>query len=255
MSEFTKKVVDRIKQEGIEPEPGWKFMTKRTLLWVGVVLTGGLAALSLSMTVLSILSIDHSPFTLPPERLFSFAFFGSLPFFWIGLLVAFSSLAVIEFRNTRHGYRHRIAAVAVLSGIAIILSASLLSAWGADERAERMMKNRFPHYAEMTEMRERFWSRPEEGFLSGAITGITPKNISITDSNGTTWVVTLKDGTKIRPLVRIEKGSIVKVLGEEREGHVFDAEEIRPWKNPMGPPDPMRRHGPYGPMPPGIPSR
>ncbi len=247
MSEFTQKVVERIRQDGIEPEPGWKFMTKRSLLWVGVVLTGGLAALSLSMTVLSILSIDRSPFTLPPERLFSFAFFRSLPFFWIGLLVAFSSLAVIEFRNTRHGYRHRIAAVAVLSGIAIALSASLLSAWGADERAERMMKNRFPHYAEMTEMRERFWSRPEEGFLSGTITRITPENISLTDSNGIAWVVILKDGTRIRPLVRIEKGSVVKILGEKRDGHVFEAEELRPWKNPIGSGDPMRGHGSYGP--------
>ncbi len=252
MSEFTKKVVDRIKQEGIEPEPGWKFMTKRTLLWVGVVLTGGLAALSLSMTVLSILSIDHSPFTLPPERIFSFAFFRSLPFFWIGLLAAFSSLAIFEFRNTRHGYRHKMAAVAVLSGIMVVLSASLLSAWGADERAERMMKNRFPHYAEMAEMQEQFWSRPEEGFLSGTITGITPENISLTDSDGTAWVVILKDGARIRPLVRIEKESIVKILGEKRSEHIFEAEEIRPWKKPVGSPDQMHRQVPHKPMEPGV---
>lgn len=253
MSEFTKKVAERIKREGIEPEPGWKFTAKRTFLWIGVVLTGGIAALSLSMTVLSILSIDRSPFTLPPEKIFSFAFFRSLPFFWIGLLVAFSSLAMIEFRNTRHGYRHRIVAVAVISGIAIMFSASLLSAWGADERAERMMNRRFPHYAKMMEMRNSFWSRPEAGFLSGTIDGITRESISITDDDGTIWIVTVKDDTKIRPSVRIEKESAVKILGKKRDGHVFEAEEIRPWKNPMESSDPMRGYGPYGPTPPGNP--
>jgi hypothetical protein len=250
MSEFTKKVIERIKHEGIEPEPGWKFATKRSLLWIGIVLAGGFAALSLSMTLFSLLSIDRNPLTLPPGRLFSFGFFRSLPFFWIGLLIAFSVLAISEFRNTRHGYRHRIAVVAALSGIVIVIGASLLSAWGADERAERMMKSRFPRYTEMMEMRERFWSRPEEGFLSGTITGITPKSISLIDSDGTTWVVILKDGTKVRPLVRIEKESAVRILGEKRDGHVFEAEEIRPWEKPMGPPDQMRGHGPYGPLPP-----
>lgn len=250
MSEFTKKVIERIKHEGIEPEPGWKFAMRRSLLWIGIVLAGGFAALSLSMTAFSLLSIDRNPFTLPPDRLFSFTFFRSLPFFWIGLLIAFSVLAVFEFRNTRHGYRHRIAAVAILSGFVVVVGASLLSAWGADEGAERMMKNRFPHYAEMTEMRERFWSRPEEGFLSGTITGITPDGVFLADSEGTTWVVILKDDAKIRPLVRIEKESAVKILGEKRNDHVFEAEEIRPWKKPMESPDPMRRHGPYGPMPP-----
>lgn len=252
MSEFTKKVIERIKHEDIEPEPGWKFAMGRSLLWIGVVLAGGLAALSLSMTLFSLLSIDRNPFTLPPERLFSFAFFRSLPFFWIGLLVAFSALVVFEFRNTRHGYRHRIAAVAVLSGIVVVIGASLLSAWGADERAERMMKSRFPHYAEMMEMRERFWSRPEEGFLSGTITEITTNSISLTDSDGTIWVVILKDDTRIRPLVRIEKESIVKILGEKRDEHVFEAEEIRPWKKPVGSPDQMRRQVPRKPMEPGV---
>jgi len=252
MSEFTKKVIERIKHEGIEPEPGWTFAMKRSLLWIGIVLAGGFAALSLSMTAFSLLSIDRNPFTLPPERLFSFAFFRSLPFFWIGLLFAFSALAIFEFRNTRHGYRHRIAVVALLSGIVVIVGASFLSAWGTDERAERMMKNRFPHYEEMTEMREQFWSRPEEGFLSGTITEITPENISLTDRDGTKWTVILEDETRIRPLVRIEKGSVVKMLGERKDDHTFEAEEIRPWEKPIGFPDQMRGRGSHGSIPPDF---
>lgn len=244
MSEFTKGVIDRIKREGIEPEAGWKFSVKRSLLWVGIVLAAGLGALSLSMAMFSLLSIDRNPLTLAPDRLFSFAFFRSLPFFWIGLALAFPILAVFEFRNTRHGYRHRIVSVAIISGIAIIASASLLSAWGADELAERVMADRFPNYAKMTEMRETFWFRPKDGFLSGTITGATPNAILLVDRDGKQWKVVIGKTTTIRPAVRLEKGFVIKTVGEQKNDSIFEAEDIRPWDRPGKPPFDERRRMP-----------
>lgn len=232
MSELTQKVIAKIKQDGIEPEAGWKFTAKRSLLWIAIALTAGLGALSLSMTAFSLLAIDRSPFTLAPDRLLSFAFFHSLPFLWIALAGAFFALAVFEFRNTRHGYRHRIALVALVSLFVIVGSAGVLSAWGADDRAERMMRKQFPSYSRMAEERDAFWSRPEDGFLSGTIENVRPEDISLVDREGNRWEVSTDDGTTVRPMVRLEQGSEVKVIGKRKGDDTFRAEDIRPWDRP-----------------------
>lgn len=229
MSELTQKVIAKIKQEGIEPEAGWKFTAKRSLLWIAIALTAGLGALSLSMTAFSLLAIDRSPFTLAPNHLLSFAFFHSLPFLWITLAGAFFALAVFEFRNTRHGYRHRMAIVALVALSVIVGSAAILSAGGADERAERMMRKQFPTYSKMAEQRDAFWSRPEDGFLSGTIESVRPKDISIVDREGNRWEVSTGNETTVRPPVRLEQGSEVKVVGKKKGDGAFKAEDIRPW--------------------------
>lgn len=229
MSEFTKKVIEKIQREGIEPEAGWKFTAKRSLLWIVIAFTAGLGALSLSMTALSLFAVDRHPFTIAPDRLFSLAFFRSLPLFWIVLAGTFFTLAVFEFRNTRHGYRHRMALVAIVSGIIIMIGASLLSAWGADAHAERIMQNRFPGYARMAEQREMLWSRPEDGFLSGTVETALPESVSIIDREGNRWEIPTDDETIIRPLVRLEEGSEVKIIGTKKDDGVFEAQDIRPW--------------------------
>jgi hypothetical protein len=232
MSEFTRNVIEKIKRDGIEPDPGWKFAAKRSLLWIGIALAVGIGSLSLSMAAFSLFAIDRNPFTLAPERLFSFAFFRSLPFLWIGLAGTFFALVVFEFRNTRHGYRHRIALVAVVSGIIIAAGAYFLSAWGADEQTERMFQDRFPAYAKMAEKREILWSRPEDGFLSGTITGIASEAVSLTDRGGKRWEILIGRKTIVRPLVQLEEGSEVKIIGKKRADHLFEAEDIRPWERP-----------------------
>lgn len=245
MSELTEKVIAKIRLDGIEPEAGWKFMAKRSLLWIAIILTAGLGALSLSMTAFSLLAIDRSPFTLTPDRLISFALFHSLPFLWIGLAGAFFALAVFEFRNTRHGYRYRIALVAAISLIVIVGIASILSAWGADERAERVIRKQFPAYSKMAERRDIFWSRPEDGFLSGTIEEVRTEGISLIDREGKRWEIPMSDGTVVRMPVRLEQGERVKVIGKKKTGDTFEAEDIRPWdgfnrrkgagKNGLGP--------------------
>lgn len=233
MSELTRKVLAKIKEEDIEPEAGWKFTARRSLLWIAIALTAGFGALSLSMTAFSLLAIDRSPLTLAPDRLFSLAFFRSLPFLWITMAGAFLALAVFEFRNTRHGYRHRMALVAVISLFVIAASASVLSAWGADERTERMMRKQFPIYSRMAEKRDVFWSRPDDGFLSGTIENVRPEDISLVDREGNRWEVSMDGETVVRPPVRLEHGSEVKVVGKKKSDGAFKAEDIRPWNRPM----------------------
>lgn len=73
---------------------------------------------------------------------------------------------------------------------------------------------------------------PEERRLAGRIEQVRNGTIQLTDFNGKSWRIVYDGSTFIPPVVLLEIGEQVKLLGEKREEDRFHAEEIRPWEGP-----------------------
>ena len=88
----------------------------------------------------------------------------------------------------------------------------------------------------------KIWMNPQEGFLSGTISDTGIDLMHIEDFEGKIWEVHY-EGAFIPPVVLLEQGEKVKIIGKLLDKKTFQAEEIRPWG---GPENRVRRQGRQG---------
>jgi hypothetical protein len=231
---ISEKILGKIKDEGIHPEAHWKFTARKAALWIGIILTGLFAALSLSLVIFSLFSIDQGIFGFSTRRLFSPSVFRALPFLWIISAPALVTLAVAEYRETGHGYRHRPLFVALTVLLVVTVFGSVLHLLSISERSDMALRNALPPYEEAVRSREEFWQHPEEGFATGTVSDTTDAGFTIEGPDQTTIDIRVDENTVMKPSVRIETGTEVRVIGDRESGGTIDAEEILPGRPPKG---------------------
>ncbi|NTW89503.1 MAG: RTA1 domain-containing protein [Candidatus Moranbacteria bacterium] len=224
----TGKILGKIKEEGIHPEAPWKFTLRKGLLWTGIILAGLFAALSLSLVIFSLFSIDQGVFGFSARRLFSATVFRSLPFLWIASLLAFIAVAVVEFRETSHGYRHSPLFVALITVLVVIVTGSFLHLLRLGERSDDALRNALPPYEQAVESRENFWRHPEEGFVTGTVSETNGNEFTLESPDQEILDIRMDENTIVKPSVRIESGREVRVIGDREKDGTIDAEEILP---------------------------
>ncbi|HWQ60285.1 MAG TPA: hypothetical protein VN420_04015 [Candidatus Fimivivens sp.] len=222
------KILEKIKDEGIRPEAPWKFTLRKGLLWTGIALAGLFAALSLSLVIFSLFSIDQGMFGFSTRRLLSPSVFRSLPFLWIGSLLAFVALAVVEFRETSHGYRHSPLFVALVTVLVVVVAGSIMHLLRLGERSDDAIRSVIPPYERAIAPRENFWRHPEEGFVTGIVSHTGADGFVIENPDGETIDIRVNGSTIVRPTVRIESGREVRIIGDQEKDGSIDAEEILP---------------------------
>lgn len=232
MTDISKKIVEKIKAEHIEPESRWKFLAKRSLVWAGLSVAAVLGALSLGLIVLSLTELDEEIFSFGPGRLLSPPLLRAIPLLWLTALAAFLGLAIVGFRNTRRGYRYRVAGIAGIFFLVVMIGGAAAHFAGVNRMADTSLRGTFPGYGRFVENREHFWSQPENGFLAGEIGTVRRNGFSLTALDGKEWDVIVTEETAVRPMMRIAPHEKVKVIGDKTKGNVFEAEDIRPWERP-----------------------
>ena len=229
---LAEKILGKIKDEGIHPEASWKFIFRRTLLWTGIALAGLCAAVSLSIVISSLLSIDEGIFGFAPKHLFSPAVFRALPFLWIGSLLAFVTLAVFEYRETGHGYRHRPTFVILTTFLIVFAIGFILHLLQIGERSDIVLRNAIPSYDRSVSSRDDFWKHPEDGFTTGTVSEILPDGFLIESPDGSSLDVHTDEDTVVRLPAAIMTGKEVRIVGVQEPNGRIDAEEILPVKLP-----------------------
>lgn len=223
------KILGKIKQEGIHPDAHWKFVVRKSLLWTGIVLAGLFAALSLSIIIFSILSVDQGLLAYAPKRLFSSSVLRSLPLLWVGSLLAFVALAVFEYRETGHGYRHRPLFVALVILLVVIVTGSAFHLLSIGRRSETALRKALPQYDRVARRRNELWRHPEDGFAAGTVTNATRSGFQLRTPDGDSLEVRIGDHTIVRvPGENIDDGRTVKVVGNQDPQGRIDAEEVLP---------------------------
>jgi hypothetical protein len=75
--------------------------------------------------------------------------------------------------------------------------------------------------------RERFWMRPEAGFLAGTVKKITADGFTLSDRFGNQWAISVDRALMNQGGIRV--GDQVRITGVWQGGHVFIAQEVQPW--------------------------
>jgi hypothetical protein len=231
--DISRKTLNRLKENSIYPESEWQTLLRRSLVWIGVALTAGLGAWALSMSLFPLLS---QGFDLPRggfPRFFKPFFLRPVPLIWLVFVGAFVALAVAEFRRTGRGYRHRVAVIALGILVLVVLFSGVFHTFRVNEMSERCLRERLPSYHAHSVAPEDFWSRPDEGYLMGTVTGTHASGFRLQDPDGDEWLVLITQKTDIRQRATIRAGKEVKVVGEQQGPDIFKAKEILPGKRPL----------------------
>lgn len=232
MKDLIKETIEKIKDQGITPEPRWKFLVKKYGMWAGfgVIVLLGAISFSIAFDLLSQLDWDLYRFAHQSAVLYSLSL---LPYFWIVIVGILLALAFLDLQKTETGYRYGWLKVSLASigGIVVVGFVFFLIDLGG--KSNTLLVKDIPYYGQhMMMTKEKQWMQPDNGFLSGTLIAINDEKLEINDLNGQKWNVILDDKTLIRPVVNIAKGEIIKIIGLKKDINTFQATEIRPWMGP-----------------------
>ncbi|MBU4536517.1 hypothetical protein KJ603_00570 [Patescibacteria group bacterium] len=236
MNNLSQKIIDKIKQEGIEPTPKWEFVLKDTFFWVAFIISVVVGGLSFSIIFNTLLNNDWDLYMQLSGGLAKFIVI-TLPYFWLILFAVFIVIAYINIKNTKKAYKHSLQMI--IGGV--LCSSFLLGITfyniGLASSLNKGLINKLPKYGPILNPGEELWKRPEGGFLSGKIESLEEDVLKLKDQNGEIWEVLLSDDIlELVPNFVFREGSKIKIMGTEIKENCltkcFFAEMLRPFDSP-----------------------
>lgn len=233
MKKFCDKVLEKIKEEKIEPHPRWQLLLKDYFIWSAFVVSVVIGAIAFCVILDIFTDNDWDVYRYaienPMEKIFL-----SFPFFWIIALVLFLGLAYYNYKNTKGGYKYETYYIVGLSIVgSVILGAIFHYYFGMGEKMEALVAENLPFYKRIYSRcnNREIWLQPEKGLLGGEIIRIsTPSSFDLEDFSGMPWVVKKEKNVLIRGNSPLFEKEEVRIIGEKEEDSIFRAVEIRPWK-------------------------
>lgn len=232
MGKLSNKVLEKIKEEKIEPRPRWQFLLKDYIIWSIFILSvviGGLALCVMS----HIFSFNDWDIHQQLQRSRISHIMLSLPYIWIGFLVFFLGLACYNYRHTKHGYCRGTCWIVILSIAGSFALGIIFYLTGAGEIMEDVLLVKFPLYQKIfcCHHQKNIWMQPEKGLLGGKIRDVKSNSeFDLEDFGGFIWVIEKDSQTILRSSVIIIENESVKLIGEKKAERCFHAREVRPWK-------------------------
>jgi hypothetical protein len=86
-------------------------------------------------------------------------------------------------------------------------------------------------YESIEERKIDVWNQPDAGRLAGEILRIEGDALQLRDFDGNIWTISYVNAN-VAPMVIMDQGERIKVLGRREEDLRFLAEDIRPWGGP-----------------------
>ncbi len=229
MNNTGQEILDKIKEQHIQPKKRWEFLFKNYLLWIAFVLAIIFGSLASSVTIFMIKHAAWSaqvPNFHPLKRLLI-----NLPLFWLVCLSLFILLAWYDFKNTKRGYKYHPAWVVVFSVIVSVLLGALIYQGGIGEKLEEAFFKRVPFYQQMFRHGGRMFVEPDKGHLAGVVISVDSDFITVEDFRGDLWKInTSTDQFYI--------GQRIILIGRVDDDQ-FICDSINSWVRPQGRPMPM----------------
>jgi len=228
MTDISKNILQKIKEDEIRPYSKRRFLFKRSMVWTVFILSIMLGSVSSAIALFQLRYAEWDLYQHLSHSVLEFALL-VIPFFWLIFLLGFTGFAYYYFRRTEQGYRYPTLWVISGSIVVSIIGGGLLYATGLPERVETAFGENVPFYRELQERRKRVWMLPGQGLLAGRITKlISADKIQIEDLHGHIWVIDISD-TIWRGRLRPAQNLRIKIIGQMKGESQFVADEIRPW--------------------------
>lgn len=221
------ELLNKIKMDSIEPIPRWRIQSLNITIWIIFFITLILGAGAFTVILYA---LQQSDFNLIPHLDHSNIerFMAILPIIWLLLLLVFLFLAIIVIRRTNRAYKISLLHWLWINMFLSIILGTLLFLFGGGRMIDKSFAVQFDAYHSIEERKSILWSQPDKGYLSGTIKTISEGQFRITDLKEKDWVILLEDAW-IAPVVFMEPGEKVKIIGVKESEKVFHANEVRPW--------------------------
>lgn len=232
MSELGKKVLEKIKEEKIEPRPKWHFLLKNYVFWSAFLISVAIGSIAFCVMLTLFFDNDwdiHKYLGISPLRYILV----SLPYFWIAALILFSILSYYYYRRTERGYCCGAILVVIASVAASILLGIFFHLTGLGRAINHSLASSFPVYEKILccNHRRDIWDQPEKGLLAGEVKEMFENDgFKLEDFGGLIWQVEKDEKTLIPAGFLFIVGKNVKLIGEKKAEKIFRAREVRPWE-------------------------
>jgi hypothetical protein len=233
MAELKNKVLEKIKEDGIEPKPRWQILLREYVVWFAFGFAVIIGAVSFCIILGVFLDNDWDVYKYAGDSSLQRIIL-SLPFFWFSFLFAFWIIAFYNYKHTRSGYKFSALRILGLSVAASVVLGTLFNvAFGAGDKIEVLLAEHVPMYEKINVHcnNKEIWLQPEKGLLAGRIVRITDaKGFDLEDFDGFFWRVEEGNNIFIRAKIPLAEKEQVKIIGEKEQDGLFHALEIREWK-------------------------
>ncbi len=230
--DFSKGIIEKIKENKIKPTQKWKINLKNNLYWLILGTMVLLSGAFLSMVILDLTFFGPETYNFFEFREFFHILLSAAPYLWIFAFIVCVVSGILIFQRTRTGYRYNL--LFIVSMILLVASFLGVSAHLSrmNERFESGLLGEGPNPAMMRLKKEGRLFMPEEGVLVGTVIQLGEKTILIKDPLQENWVVEYFEKTKIDRDVDLVVGAKVIILGKKSEGNNFSADGIKRLKRP-----------------------
>lgn len=226
----SEKLIQTIRERDIKPVPKRYFILKNVLFWSGFIVAMLLGAIAFAVILFCMQQTDFDLVSHLTHSRLEF-FLGLLPFFWLVSLIIFLIVAMTSFKHSDKGYKLATGRLAAYCAALSILAGTLFFLAGGGRELEQAFGIRVGLYESMQEKKVKIWSMPEAGYLSGTIETAGDTTFTLQDFKGTSWTIAYP-AAFVAPVVALEAGEKVKMIGKMQGEGRFRAEEIRPWGGP-----------------------
>lgn len=221
------KILQRIKKEEIDPIPKWIFVLKRNLYWLAYFLSILFGAVAFSVILFAIQQADfvlvnhigHSSLEMV---------LAMMPVTWLIGILVFLVVFMYGIKNTGRGYKLGWLKMINLYLISSMVLGTLIFISGGSQKLEQVFGSAIPGYESIEERKIEMWNKPEEGYLAGEIVLSAGDRLSVRSFDGTEWNIQYNEAF-VAPILSLQAGEKVKVIGSVLEQGFFRAVEIRPW--------------------------
>ena len=229
MKNLRYKVLDTIKTEKIKPKPKWQFLLKNYLLWFVFGLNVLFGSIFFTVVLLYFSDSELDLHTYLSQNFLDYVVV-VVPVFRLALLGMFIFLVYYNYKHIGRGYKYKTIQLVLMSVVIVMIIGGTLFVVGLGYRVDDLLAKHVPYYENIDEHRQKVWTNPENGLLSGEIIEIYGDNsITIRDFKDNKWSIDISSA-KFRGYTRnLEVGQKIKIIGNIKASFKFIAKEIRPW--------------------------
>lgn len=229
MNNTGQEILDKIKEQNIQPKKRWEFLFKNYLLWLAFVLAiilGGLASSATIFIFKHATWVELAPGFSPLKRLWI-----NLPLFWLLSFSLFCFLAWYDFKHTKRGYRYSPLIIVFVSIVLSVILGVAMYTLGLGQKLEDNFFRRVPLYQQMFGRGGRMLVEPGNGHIAGVIQSIEGSKIIVEDFRGR--IFELSTTTE-----KFQVGQRVILFGSLDSANNFTCDNIQAWFKPHNRPGP-----------------
>lgn len=224
---FADRIAQKIKAEKITPIAPWYFSFKNWIFWISFVFSIFLGTIAFAMLLVAIIQ-NEFVFSWLSEMLW-------LPFIWLFVFIIFLGSSWYAVHHTKSGYKIP-SWIWIISNIAVsIVLGTVVYFVSMTHFDNEMMK-----FSGMKHSQEKFWSRPEEGFLSGTLE-LQNEQLVLVDFNNQIWHISFspkvqkKHPALFMQLQKQQNKELflpphpIKLKGKLKDNFQFEVDDIKPF--------------------------